>query len=224
MHDASGAPYAVGESVFTVDAAPPKGQVLEALQSEAVQARLEPRALQQSSDALKEQAKVASAGVFPRLDGVASVLYANPNTNIVPLRDGFKTTWLVGLQATWEVNGLGDAAAARRGFEARAAETEARRAATEDAIRTEVSQFWQALQDARAAVQSTARSLVASEEAYRVRRELFQNGRASNVELEDAETDLTSSRFGVVDAQIDLRVASLRLAHATGRDVLGSGN
>ncbi|HKD41623.1 MAG TPA: TolC family protein [Myxococcaceae bacterium] len=224
MHDASGAPYAVGESVFTVDAAAPKGQALEALQSEALQARLEPRALQQSSDAFKEQAKVANAGIFPRLDGVASVVYANPNTNIVPLRDGFKTTWLVGVQATWEVNGLGDAAAARRGFEARAGETEARRAATEDAIRTEVSQYWQALQDARAAVQSTARSLAASEEAYRVRRELFQNGRASNVELEDAETDLTSSRFGVVDAQIDLRIASLRLAHATGRDVFGSAN
>jgi outer membrane protein TolC len=50
---------------------------------------------------------------------------------------------------------------------------------------------------------------------------LFQNGRASNVELTDAETDLTSSRFSVVDAQIDLRIAAIRLAHATGRDVRG---
>jgi outer membrane protein TolC len=216
MHDAVGSPYQVGESLATESSA--AWENLAELQSQAVLLRLEPRAVQRTSEALEEQAKVANAGLFPRLDGVATVLYANPNTNILPLRDAFNTTWLIGLQASWELNGLGDAAAARRGLEARAAQESARRAAIEDGIRTEVAQQWQALQDAIAAVKSTARSLAASEEAYRVRRELFQNARASNVELTDAETDLTSSRFGVVDAQIDLRIASLRLAHATGRD------
>jgi len=218
MHDASGAPYEVGEQVLADGSGPAPREDLSSLQSEAVQLRLEPRALERSSDSLKEQAKVANAGLFPRFDGIGSVVYANPNTNILPLRDGFATTWLVGLQATWEINGIPDAAAARRGLEARASVADARRVATEDAIRTEVAQLWQALHDARAAVQSSAKSLAASEEAYRVRRELFQNARASNVELTDAETDLTSSRFSVVDAQIDLRIASLRLAHATGRD------
>ncbi len=219
MHDAGSAPYEVGDHVLAIDAAPAQQEDLAALQSQAVQLRLEPRALERSSSSLREQAKVANAGIFPRLDAIGSVLDANPNTNILPLRDGFTTTWLVGLQATWEITGIADAAAARRGLEARAAEADARRIATEDAIRTEVAQLWQALQDARAAVKSSAKSLAASEEAYRVRRDLFQNARASNVELTDAETDLTSSRFSVVDAHIDLRIASLRLAHATGRDL-----
>jgi outer membrane protein TolC len=217
MHDASAAPYVVGENVLALEPAPAQ-ENLAALQGEALQLRLEPRALERSSDSLKEQAKVANAAIFPRLDGIASVLYGNPNTSITPLRDGFTTTWLVGLQATWEINGIADGAAARRGLEARAAAADEQRQVSEDAIRTEVAQAWQALLDARAAVQSTARSLASSEEAYRVRRELYQNARASYVELSDAETDLTSSRFGVVDAQIDLRIALLRLAHATGRD------
>ncbi len=221
MHDAAGSPYQVGQNVLTTDPIFPHAEDLASLQREGVQARLEPRALERTSDALKEQAKVANAGLFPRLDGIANVLYANPNTSIFPLRDTFTTTWLVGLQATWEITGIADAAAARRGFEARAAETEARRSATEDAIRTEIAQSWQAVEDARAAARWSALSLVSSEEAYRVRRELFQNGRASNVELTDAETDLTASRFSVVDAEIDLRIAAIRLAHATGRDVRG---
>jgi outer membrane protein TolC len=176
MHDASAAPYAVGENVLALETAP-FAENLAALQSEALQLRLEPRALERSSDSFKEQAKVANAAIFPRLDGIASVLYGNPNTNITPLRDGFATTWLVGLQATWEINGIADGAAARRGLEARAAAANEQRRSTEDAIRTEVAQSWQALQDARAAVQSTARSLASSEEAYRVRRELYQNAR-----------------------------------------------
>src|SRR5262249_13991715 len=105
--------------------------------------------------------------------------------------------------------------------QARAEEAQARRRGAEDSIRTEVAQNWQALQDARAAAQWSRRSLLSAEEAYRVRRELFQNGRASNVELTDAETDLTSSRFRV-DAEIDLRIAAVRLTHATGRDFPGS--
>jgi outer membrane protein TolC len=220
MHDATGAPYRVGKNVLaTVEPGPPQGQSLPSIQDEGVQARLEPRALDQAADSLKEQAKVANAGLFPRLEGTASVLYGNPNTTIYPLRDGFITTWVVGLQATWEITGIADAAASRRGFEARAAETHERRRANDDAIRTEIAQSWQALQDARAAARWSAESLVSAEEAYRVRRELFQNGRASNVELTDAETDLTLSRFSVVDAQIDLRIAAIRLAHAAGRDI-----
>src|SRR5262249_14697699 len=173
------------------------------------------------SEGFNDEARVANAGIFPRLDGIASVLYGNPNTNIFPLRDGFTTTWLVGLQASWEINGIPDAIAARRGCEARAAEAQARRQAAEDAVRTDVTQSWQALQDARAASKWSALSLASAEEAYRVRRELFQNGRASNVELTDAETDLTNSRFSVVDAEIDLRIAAVRLTHATGRDLPG---
>lgn len=225
MHEATAEGYRVRENLFAADFTDRWGEDLASLQREAIEARLEPRAFERSSDGLKDQGKVATAGIFPKLDGIASVLYGNPNTTIYPLRDGFITTWVVGLQASWEINGIPDAIAARRGFEARAEEAQARRRGAEDSIRTEVAQNWQALQDARAAAQWSRRSLLSAEEAYRVRRELFQNGRASNVELTDAETDLTNSRFSVVDAEIDLRIAAVRLTHATGRDLPGgSGN
>jgi len=71
--------------------------------------------------------------------------------------------------------------------------------------------------EARVAEQTTARGLAAAEESYRTRRLLFQNGRATTVELLDAETELTRARLEAIGARIDGRVAEVRLAYAVGR-------
>jgi outer membrane protein TolC len=83
----------------------------------------------------------------------------------------------------------------------------------------EVTQASQALGKARVAVLTAQRGQQAAEESCRVRQVLFQNGRATSVELTDAETELTRARMELVSAQIDLRLASTRLRHALGRDV-----
>ena len=51
-----------------------------------------------------------------------------------------------------------------------------------------------------------------------MRRALFQNGRATSVELTDAETELTRARLDRVAARIDARVAEVQLRHALGED------
>ena len=51
-----------------------------------------------------------------------------------------------------------------------------------------------------------------------MRRDLYANGRATSIELTDAETDLTQARLNAVGARIDQRVARVRLVHALGRD------
>ncbi len=65
---------------------------------------------------------------------------------------------------------------------------------------------------------STARGLSAAEEGYRVRRLLFLAGRATSVELTDAETELTRARQSALDARVDQRVSRERFQHAVGRD------
>ena len=75
------------------------------------------------------------------------------------------------------------------------------------------------MREAEVAIESTARGLAAAEESYRVRRSLFQNGRATSVELTDAETDLTRARLEAINARVDLRIAHVRIEHALGRDV-----
>ena len=58
----------------------------------------------------------------------------------------------------------------------------------------------------------------ALEEAYRVRKELFLNERATSTELTDAETALTQARLNAVSARIEQEIAAARYARATGED------
>ena len=102
--------------------------------------------------------------------------------------------------------------------EARAAQTELQKAALRDSITLEVVQAVQAVKEAEFAIGSNKRELASAEEGYRVRRELFRNGRATSVELTDAELELTRASLNLVNTEANLRLARARLHHVLGRD------
>jgi outer membrane protein TolC len=223
MHDTTARPYVVGEDLrVTADAIGPT-EKLEALRAEALDKRLEVRALDETRWSLGEQAKAARAGQYPRLDAFGDVLYANPNARMFPQEPVFKATWDVGLRLTYSPNDTFSSGAGRAEADARAAQIEAQKAALADSVRLEVIAAHQALATANVAVRTTARALAAAEESYRVRHELYRNGRATNVELLDAESALFQAGFDLVNARADLRIAQARLRHAVGRDVADLG-
>jgi outer membrane protein TolC len=117
---------------------------------------------------------------------------------------------------------LPGSSARTRSAEAKSLAIDAEREALEDRIANEIFEAYQAAREADVAVRTTARGLAAAEESYRVRRILYQNGKATTVELLDAETELTRARLETVNAKIDARVARIRLDYAVGR--LGAGS
>jgi outer membrane protein TolC len=219
MHDDANRQYEIGESVAGASDAQAVTTSLADLVAEALDHRLEIRALDETAYSLKDQAKAARSVAYPRIDGFGDVIYANPNPRIFPQTDQWKATWDVGVQLTWTPNDVGTGVSQARMLEAKAAATEAGKQAMLDGLRVEVMQAWQAAREADAALATTARGLASAEEGYRVRRDLFLNGRATSAELTDAETDLTRARLEAVNAQIDTRSARVRLMHAVGRDV-----
>jgi outer membrane protein TolC len=126
----------------------------------------------------------------------------------------------VGGQITWTLNDIGNGVTSGRQVDAHRAQVEAQKGQLTDGLRNEVSQAEQALEDAEVAIEAGTRQLAAAEESYRVRRSLFQNGRAISVELSDAETELTRASLDIVNARVELRVARARLLHAIGRDTV----
>jgi outer membrane protein TolC len=68
-------------------------------------------------------------------------------------------------------------------------------------------------------IETAQQGLVAAEEGYRVRRKLYEFGRATSVEVTDAENQLLGARLAVVNARVNLITAKIRLDHALGRDV-----
>ena len=144
------------------------------------------------------------------------------NARFFPPTQQFKMTWDIGVSLTWTPNDTFASKSAASEVEARASQTEMQKAQLRDSVKLEVMQAYQALRTAEVALGTTKRGLVSAEEAYRVRRELFRNGRATSVELTDSEVSLVRSSLDAINARVDLRSARARLVHALGRDIPGA--
>ncbi len=218
MRDDAGKAYEVGENLFAelpeLSNVPPP----EAAYQEALGKRPELRSLEAAEAALRQQAKVASAANYPRLDAQANLTYANPNQRYFPQLPEWRSTWDVSAVLSWTPTAIPGAQAATEVAEARAAEISSQRAALREALKLEVNQAIQAAGEARFALSVSDHALRAAEESSRVRRELFRAGRATMVEVTDAETELTRTRLEAVDARVNARLALVALNHALGRD------
>jgi outer membrane protein TolC len=218
MHLTTATPLRIGEDIREPardGALPP----LAALWAKALADRPELAAFDRAQAARERAVSVERAGYGPRLDLFANAQYSNPNPRVFPARDEFEPSWDAGAQLTWTLSDVPAAAARVRSAEARAVATRSERTLLVDRIRLEVLTARQASEEARVARDSTARGLAAAEESYRTRHLLFQNGRATAVELIDAETDLTRARLEALGARIDGRAAEVRLAYALGKPV-----
>jgi outer membrane protein TolC len=218
MHVAPTGDFSVGEDVLVALSPFAIGPSIEALADEASDNRPEMHALAASAEAQRQQAAGARGAGLPQLALVASSSHSNPSSRVFPQTDAFTATWAIGVQASISPNDIVTGAMNGKAYDARAASTEAQRRALRDSLAVEVAQSVQDVANADAAVDSTARGLSAAEEGYRVRRLLFLAGRATSVELTDAETELTRARQAASDARVDQRVSRQRFEHAVGRD------
>jgi outer membrane protein len=197
---------------------PPLTTNLKALVAEANAQRAEIKSLERSAEAARKLADVARAGRIPVLSAFGDVTYANPNPRVFPQRAEFSPTWAVGAQLTWSPTDLLVANASGADADARAAALEAQRSAVRDGIELEVTQAYQSVVEADAAIATTKRQLESAVEGYRVARELFSNGRGTSTTLIDAEIVLAQSRFEHLNALVDARLGRIRLEYSAGRD------
>ncbi|HKQ70949.1 MAG TPA: TolC family protein [Polyangiaceae bacterium] len=222
MHDASPGNYRVGEDLSIEQPPPPDVDDVEALKAEAIDKRLEVRALDETAWSLRSQASATRAGYYPRLDAFGDLIVANPNPRVFPVEDKFTPSWDVGVQLVWTPNELFASRGNAGDLEARAAETDFQKAVLCDSVKLEVMQAFVTFHEAGVAIGTTKRALVAAEEGYRVRRELFKSGRATSVELTDSEVELFRASLDSVNARADYRAARCRLLHVTGRDIVAA--
>lgn len=216
MHAPSGRPLHIGEDIRTAPPALPPAAIAT-LFDEALASRPDLRSLDAAEAARERSIAVDRAAYVPRVDLFADAQYSNPNPRVFPAEAKFRGSWDAGAQLTWTFSDLPATAARVSAAEAHYEAEAAERVALVDRIQIEVSKAVEDGAVARVALASTARGLAAAEESYRTRKLLFESGRATTVELIDAETDLTSARLEALGARIDARVAEVRLAYALGR-------
>jgi outer membrane protein TolC len=219
MGDSEKTNYDIGENILT-DLPPYDVPTnADAAYAEALEHRIEMKQLGESEAALREQASAARAGAYPRLDAHADANYANPNSRYAPPAAVWHPTWNAGVTLTWTPTDIFGASAQSKVSEAHADEVASKRGALKNGLRIETTQAINALAEANFGLEASREGLAAAEENYRVRRELYRAGKATIVEVTDAETELTRARLDVVNSHVDVRIARVALAHALGRDV-----
>lgn len=217
MGDRGPVEYTVGEDVG-MPLTPIQGD-LDRFTAEALSSRIELKALAESQRSARKGASAARFAALPRVDVLGDLLYANPNQRYFPPTPEWKTTWSLGVAATWTLGNSFLSTAQASELEATARSLEAQRASVADGIRQEVATQYLAREQADGALQSARRGVAAAEEAYRVATDLYRVGKATTTELIDSETDLLSARLTEVNARLQLRIAEVRLRHAVGRDI-----
>jgi outer membrane protein TolC len=192
---------------------------LKALVEEGFANRYEIKSALANARAAKLTSDAQAAARYPVVSGFGDGIYANPNPRLFPAQEKFFPTWDLGVQATWAPNDVLTANGNASDYEARAAALEAQAQVTREGIEVEVTQSFQQVRQYEFALESTRRELASAEEAYRVARELFNNGRGTSTTLTDAERDLASARIDALNARVNARIARVRLEHAVGRDL-----
>ena len=220
IRDEDKTPWAVGDDVLAQISPLPANADPDALVGEALAKRLEIRALAEGDASLASLVSLARTQQYPRVDLAGNFIYANPNPRYFPPQDRWDKSWDASVVLTWTPTDIPGARAVVREQRAKQGELAAQRQRLLDAIRMEVTQALQSVREAEASLTSAAEGLIASEESHRVRNELFRAGKATTVEVVDAQVELSRARIDLVNAHVADHAARLRLEHATGRDVL----
>ena len=191
---------------------------LKQFTNEALASRYEVKSIDANAASARQQASAQRAGRYPTVSAFGDAIYANPNPRRFPATDDWFATWDVGAQIVWSPNDFVLAKALSADAETRVSALEAQRMVTRDGIEIEVVQAYQGVKEADFSIDAARRELSSAQEAHRVARELFNNGKATSTTLTDAETELTRARLDLLNGMIDARVARIRLDHALGRD------
>ncbi len=217
MHAEPGEPLAVGENVLAEDTRPLDTD-REALFREGVQQRLEIQSLAKTDYAFSQAVDVQEAGAYPRVEAFGNVTYSNPNQRVFPQENEFRATWDVGVQAVWTLNDLGTSRANARKSAAQRAQLLSQKHMIEDALRLEIMSATQAMVESQQAVATAQQAEKAAEAAYQARELLYRHGRATNLEVIQAETSRFQAKLSLINARVGLHIARVQLEHALGRD------
>ena len=187
----------------------------EAVAAEPRRAELE--ALAQRVYAAEQRVDAIAAARKPQFGVTGAVDYANPNPRIFPRDDQWRTSWEVGVSASWLLwdGGRTQADAAEAAATARA--LRARQAEIDSLITTEVRQRQLELESARAAVEAANAAVTSAAEARRVVTERFNVGVATSTDVLDAQVVLLQAELDRTRTFATIRLAEARLARALGR-------
>jgi outer membrane protein len=193
---------------------PPAPDVDQAVRLAMAQ-RPEVRGQQAKARATEHLVMVANAGWWPTVSAQASWSHTGYKVSDLPFN------WALGVNATWSALGGLQAYPAAREAEANERAAHANLDNLELGVRTEIESAVVAAEEARARLKPVEALVAAARETLRLAEGRYQAGAGNMVEVTDAQALYTQARLQVIQAELDLEVARVRLRKALGQTPCG---
>jgi outer membrane protein TolC len=191
-------------------------QPAASLIARALERRTDREALVARRDSLELAAEAARAAIRPQVAALAALEPARPNPRFVPRMDEWRTSWDVGVTATWPIFDGGRSRAEAAAALAQAGAVTERLRDVDTLIALDVHQRLLDISSTRAAHSAADEGVAAATEAHRVVLERFRAGVATSTDVLDAELALLEAELERTRLAAALRIGEARLARAVG--------
>lgn len=211
----SDAQIEVNEDIFAYSANTPANP--QTMLGQALRNRPELKALRSLAKVRDASMQAEQARRLPNLAVVGNLDYANPNTRYTPLTEEFRATWNVGAVLRWSPNDfvLGKVNVEQAELEIQRARIDLEK--LENEITIEASKTCSDYIAAQRTIEATKDAVRASEEAWRVRRDLLEAGEATSNEVLEAQIAWRRSQLLHINAYAALKVIRARLQYLIGK-------
>jgi outer membrane protein len=191
---------------------------LKELLADASSRRPDMQGMELKVKAAEAGVSAARGGWLPQLFLIGDYYYSRPNQRYFPAQDKFLDSWDVGVSLQFDVwNNLTTV------YQTSAAEAQYEQSkdllrTMKDAITLDVTQSYLVFEQAKRRIQMTELSVEQADENYRVAKQTFEAGMATNTDLLDAEVALLQAKLQHVQAQVDYELAQARLEKSIGEE------
>lgn len=192
------------------------GLPINALTEHARAGRTERESLIRHADAARSIGDASAAALRPQIAITGGIEESRPNARVVPRVDAFRSSWELGIGATWQLFDGGKGKADRAVASALATAFERRRDDFDAMLGVELRQRRGDVETGLAALAASADAVSAAAEARRVVSERFKAGVATSTDVLDAEHALLDAELERTRLAASLRVSEARLLRAVG--------
>ncbi|MFH0989373.1 MAG: TolC family protein [bacterium] len=195
-----------------------ESQSADAFAQLALVSRADVKAAEMRTNAADASVVATNGGWWPQLNLFSNLYYSRPNQRILPTRDEFKDTWDVGVSLSWDIWNWGTTKHQSDQAEAIHKQTRYALEQLKDNVSLEVNQSYLARAQSKEKISVATKGVRQAEENYRMTKDKFTNGTATNTDLLDAEIVLLQSKLNYTISLVDSELAQAKLARALGKE------
>jgi outer membrane protein TolC len=189
------------------------------LLDEALKNRKELKSLEYRVAASSQGVSAAKSAWYPSIFLTGNYYYSNPNPRFQPAKDEFNSNWDLGVTLSWDVWNWGLTSSQVSQAEETKVQLETNLSMIKDNVQVDVYSNYLNLLKIEEKVNVNNEALAQALENYRITSEKYNTQLATSSDLIDAETLKLQAETNLKTAEVDFRIARVKLEKSLGRTI-----